>query len=143
MLSTQRALLRAALASHSLHLNWQALDQLNQDERLWEQRVDQFRDYRRIWQRQGVLPMLRSFLMDFEVPGRLLQRPDGERRLTDILHIAELLQQDSLQLDGEHALVHHYTQILRAADEEDEHRDEDARRRGKRAQVLSAQTNQA
>ncbi|MCP4061594.1 MAG: exodeoxyribonuclease V subunit beta, partial [Pseudoalteromonas sp.] len=45
-----------------------------------------------------------------------------ERRLTDILHIAELLQQDSLQLDGEHALVHHYTQILRAADEEDEHR---------------------
>jgi exodeoxyribonuclease V beta subunit len=66
--------------------------------------------------------MLRSFLMDFEVPGRLLQRPDGERRLTDILHIAELLQQDSLQLDGEHALVHHYTQILRAADAEDEHR---------------------
>ena len=36
--------------------------------------------------------------------------------------LAELLQQDSLQLDGEHALVHHYTQILRAADEEDEHR---------------------
>lgn len=32
------------------------------------------------------------------------------------------MQQDSLQLDGEHALVHHYTQILRAADEEDEHR---------------------
>ena len=67
--------------------------------------------------------MLRSFLMDFEVPGRLLQRPDGERRLTDILHIAELLQQDSLQLDGEHALVHHFTRDFpRAADEEDEHR---------------------
>ncbi|WP_309044161.1 exodeoxyribonuclease V subunit beta [Marinobacter sediminicola] len=118
----QLAYARAALATPTLGLPWRYLDQLLTDEMALEREIDRFMGYQKQWQSQGVLPMLRSFLMDFDVPGRLLQRPEGERRLTDILHIAELLQQDSLQLDGEHALVHHYTQILRPADEEDEHR---------------------
>jgi len=118
----QLAYIRAALATPTLAQSWQALNQLLSDELILEREIERFIGYQQQWQKQGVLPMLRTFLMDFEVPGRLLQRPDGERRLTDILHIAELLQQDSLQLDGEHALVHHYTQILRAVDEEDEHR---------------------
>ena len=118
----QLAYIRAALATPTLGQSWDALNQLLTDELVLEREIERFIGYQQQWEKQGVLPMLRSFLMDFEVPGRLLQRPDGERRLTDILHIAELLQQDSLQLDGEHALVHHYTQILRAADEEDEHR---------------------
>ncbi|QSP95579.1 exodeoxyribonuclease V subunit beta [Marinobacter salinisoli] len=118
----QLALTRAALATPTLARSWQDLNRLLTDEIALEREIERFLGYHQQWQTQGVLPMLRSFLMDFEVPARLLQRADGERRLTDILHIAELLQQDSLQLDGEHALVHHYTQILRAADEEDEHR---------------------
>lgn len=118
----QLALTRAALATPTLGQSWQALDRLLSDEIALEREIERFMGYQRQWQTRGVLPMLRSFLMDFDVPAHLLQRPDGERRLTDILHIAELLQQDSLQLDGEHALVHHYTQTLRAADEENEHR---------------------
>ncbi|NWN92110.1 exodeoxyribonuclease V subunit beta [Marinobacter adhaerens] len=118
----QLAHLRTALATPTLGQSWQAMNRLLTDEIALEREIERFIGYQQQWQNQGVLPMLRSFLMDFGVPGRLLQRPDGERRLTDILHIAELLQQDSLQLDGEHALLHHFTQILRAADEEDEHR---------------------
>ena len=118
----QLAYIRAALATPTLGQSWRALDLLLTDELALEREIERFMGYQQQWQKQGVLPMLRSFLMDFGVPGRLLQRADGERRLTDILHLAELLQQDSLQLDGEHALVHHFTQILRAADEEDEHR---------------------
>eukprot|EP00163_Fabomonas_tropica_P022334 TRINITY_DN3895_c0_g1_i1.p1 TRINITY_DN3895_c0_g1~~TRINITY_DN3895_c0_g1_i1.p1 ORF type:complete len:1242 (-),score=228.89 TRINITY_DN3895_c0_g1_i1:3381-7106(-) len=118
----QLALTRAALATPTLGRSWHDLDQLLTDEIALEREIQRFMGYHEQWQTQGVLPMLRSFLMDFEVPARLLKQPDGERRLTDILHIAELLQQDSLQLDGEHALVHHYAQILRAADEEDEYR---------------------
>ena len=118
----QLALARTALATPTLGLPWQTLDQLLTDEVALEREIERFLGYRQQWQDQGVLPALRRLLMDFQVPGRLLQQADGERRLTDILHIAELLQQDSLQLDGEHALVHHYTQILRDADTEDEHR---------------------
>lgn len=98
-------LLRAALATATLGLDWAALDHLNRDELAWEARVMQFRGYRTCWQQQGVLPMLRRLLGDFTVPHRLLRSADGERALTDLLHLAELLQQASGALDGEHALL--------------------------------------
>jgi exodeoxyribonuclease V beta subunit len=101
-------LLRTALATATLGLSWTELEQLNQDELAWEARVLQFRGYRDLWRRQGVLPMLRRFLNDFRVPARLLGTAvDGDRILTDILHLAELLQQASTLLDGEHALIRH------------------------------------
>lgn len=110
-------LLRAALACTTLGLSWADLDQLNQDERLWERRVDQFRDYRRSWQRQGVLPMLHRLLHDFQLPARLLQRADGERSLTNMLHLAELLQQAARELDGEQALIRHLAELIQQASE--------------------------
>ncbi|MEI2414652.1 exodeoxyribonuclease V subunit beta [Orrella sp. JC864] len=97
-------LLRAALGTASLGLDWSELDRLNHDEARWEERVAQFHAYQGRWRRQGVLPMLRHLLHDFGVPGRLLALGE-ERRLTDLLHLAELLQQASASIDGEHALI--------------------------------------
>lgn len=97
--------LRAALATGILALDWASLDRNLRDERAWDERVGQFRAYRECWRHQGVLPMLRRLLGDFEVPARLLASSGGERRLTDLLHLAELLQQASALLDGEHALI--------------------------------------
>ncbi|MDA8483830.1 exodeoxyribonuclease V subunit beta [Pseudomonas resinovorans] len=104
--------LRAALASATLGLDLAELEQLNLDERIWERRVMQFRDYRQRWQRQGVLPMLRQLLQDFELPQRLMGRDDGERVLTNLLHLAELLQQAAAELDGELALIRHLGELL-------------------------------
>ncbi|WP_299233582.1 exodeoxyribonuclease V subunit beta [uncultured Halomonas sp.] len=99
--------LHAALAMHSLGMSLAALDALQHDELVWEERVLQFRAYQRQWQRQGVLPMLHRLLADFGVPTRLLKSTSGERHLTDLLHLGELLQQASAELDGEHALLRH------------------------------------
>ncbi|AMO24366.1 exodeoxyribonuclease V subunit beta [Ramlibacter solisilvae] len=100
------ALVRAALATPLLALSWAELDALGEDELTWEQRIEQFRGYLQQWRRQGVLPMVRQLLNDFDVPRRLLSAGD-ERQLTDLLHLAELLQQASGLLQGEHALVRH------------------------------------
>ncbi len=101
-------LLHAALATATLGLSLAELDRYNHDELAWEARVMQFRGYRDLWRHQGVLPMLRRLLNDFEVPARLLgtaQDAHGERILTDILHLAELLQQASRLLEGEQTLI--------------------------------------
>ena len=106
--------LRAALATPTLGLDWAALDRLNHDEIAWDDYVLQFRAYRDCWRRQGVLPMLRRLLNDFRVPARLLAGGGaGERSLTDLLHLAELLQQASSLLDGEHALIRHLAEQRR------------------------------
>lgn len=108
----QERTLRAALATATLGLELTELERLNLDERSWERYVMQFRDYRQRWQRQGVLPMLRQLLQDFELPQRLLERSDGERVLTNLLHLSELLQQAAAELDGEMALIRHLSELL-------------------------------
>ena len=105
-------LLRAALASITLDLSLVELEQLNQDEMAWEARVMQFRGYRQVWHTQGVLPMLRRLLHDFELPLMLINRSDGERVLTNLLHLCELLQHASQELDGEQALIRHLSEHL-------------------------------
>ncbi len=102
--------LHAALAMPSLGMGLNDLDALQHDELAWEERVLQFRGYHRQWQRQGVLPMLHRLLADFAVPTRLLRSASGERHLTDLLHLGELLQQASAELDGEHALLRHLSE---------------------------------
>ena len=99
--------LRAALACVTLNLSLPELERLNQDELAWESRVMQFRGYRAIWRSQGVLPMLRRLLHDFKLPQTLIARSDGERVLTNLLHLSELLQQAASELDGEQALIRH------------------------------------
>ncbi|MEE4249183.1 MAG: exodeoxyribonuclease V subunit beta, partial [Alcanivoracaceae bacterium] len=96
--------IRAALATATLALTWQQLDELSQNEQKWEEKVDQFHHYHRQWQRHGVLPMIRALLRDYHVPSRQLDQGD-ERGLTNMLHLAELAQRAAGQLDGELALV--------------------------------------
>lgn len=104
--------LRAALACITLALPLVELERLNQDELAWEARVMQFRGYHLIWRSQGVLPMLRRLLHDFRLPQTLIARSDGERVLTNLLHLSELLQQAAAELDGEQALIRHLGEHL-------------------------------
>ncbi|QRK85050.1 exodeoxyribonuclease V subunit beta [Pseudomonas granadensis] len=105
-------LLKAALACVTLNLPLAELERLNQDELVWETRVMQFRGYRELWRKQGVLPMLRRLLHDFHLPQTLMKRSDGERVLTNLLHLSELMQQAAAELDGEQALIRHLAELL-------------------------------
>ncbi|WP_151704254.1 exodeoxyribonuclease V subunit beta [Nitrincola alkalilacustris] len=110
--------LRAALATSSLDLPLSRLDQLNRDELTWESETEHFRTFSRLWYSQGVLPMLRRLMQVYELPQRLLIRADGERRLTNLLHLAEWLQQASVQQEGEQGLIRHLAEQLEETSEE-------------------------
>ena len=97
--------LRAALATGLFDLDARALDELASDERAWESAVQEFMEYRKIWHKRGVLAMLRALLHRRNLASSLLASPNGERRLTNFLHLGELLQQVSCELDGEYALL--------------------------------------
>ncbi len=97
--------IKAALGCRLLDLSLEKLDRFNLDEQLWEAELERFRGYHRIWRLQGVLPMLRRLLHDYDVPARLLSLPDGERRLTNVLHLAEMLQTAAVERDGQQGLI--------------------------------------
>ncbi len=98
-------LARAAFATRTAGLPLGELARLSSDEVAWEGRVEQLKNLHGAWQRQGVLAMLRRFVHELGLPARLLRQPGGERRLTNLLHLAELLQEASTQLEGEQALI--------------------------------------
>lgn len=74
--------------------------------------VEEFDGYRQIWHKRGVMPMLRALMTARQIAENLLATAGGERRLTDILHISELLQEAGSQLESEHALVRWLSQHI-------------------------------
>jgi exodeoxyribonuclease V beta subunit len=117
-------LVRAALATRLIGLPLAELLLLARDDEAFDARSELLRQLHGVWQTQGVLSMLRQTLHRLDLPARWLADaasgarvdgpdpgpgpdldPDGERRLTNVLHLAELLQAASAQVDGEQALI--------------------------------------
>ncbi|WP_374090719.1 exodeoxyribonuclease V subunit beta [Methylomicrobium lacus] len=105
---------RAALSSATFGWTYQALQQLALDEPLWEQQLERFAAYQQRWQQDGILPALRQLINDYDLYHRSTQDSEGERRITNLLHLAELLQHAGHQLEGEQALIRHLAELIKA-----------------------------
>ena len=87
----REGLVRTALMTRIFAMDASAIDALSQNEAAWENRIGRFRGYHEIWARSGFTPMIRRLLDGEGVRERLLGMGAGERALTNVLHIAELL----------------------------------------------------
>ena len=84
-------LLRAALATELLGLDANAIAALSTDETQLMAHLQRFLGYRDTWLARGVAVMYRELLAGEGVSRRMLGREDGERRLTNLLHLGERL----------------------------------------------------
>jgi exodeoxyribonuclease V beta subunit len=105
-------LARAAYASKTAGFTLAKLALLAADDRAWETCVEQLKGLHALWQRQGILAMLRKLIHDLALPARLLNEMGGERVLTNLLHLAEILQTASEHLDGEQSLIRWLTEQI-------------------------------
>jgi len=85
-------LVRAALATALMGCTAADIAALSADERAWNARVEAFHDDQEELRERGFMAMWRRLLRREGVIVRVMARPDGERRLTDYRHLAELLQ---------------------------------------------------
>ncbi|MEW6521056.1 MAG: exodeoxyribonuclease V subunit beta [Thermodesulfobacteriota bacterium] len=83
--------LRAALATDMLGGSCAGLATLEQDEKTWSRWFASFLSYQRCWQDKGFMAMFRLLLDRHQVRVQLLRFVDGERRLTNVLHLGEVL----------------------------------------------------
>ena len=102
---TDERRLRAALATELLGLDARAIDALSADEAQLTERIERFGAWRESWQRRGIGVMLRELMATERVVARLLPRTLGERQLTNLRHLAELLQQAESEHRTPHALL--------------------------------------
>lgn len=88
----REGLVRAALATVLLGADAAQLAAWLHDEPAWSARLDRFHDDLLLFRERGFMAMWRRLLRREGVVARVLARPDGERRLTNYRHLAELLQ---------------------------------------------------
>jgi exodeoxyribonuclease V beta subunit len=72
------------------------------------------------WQQHGVLPMLYQWMHSQGIAQRLIAQPLGERRLTNLLHLGELLQTAAAGLQGPQALLHFLAQHIQSSSDNPE-----------------------
>jgi exodeoxyribonuclease V beta subunit len=89
--------IKAALATDILGARAGDFISADLDSRWWESRLMRFREYLDLWQKYSFIRMFRQVLVREGVKNRLLKLPDGERRLTNVLHLLELLQRQSAE----------------------------------------------
>lgn len=90
---SEEGLLKAALATDIMEVSGEDLV----DDARWEEWILRFNEYHDIWIRNGFFRMLRLFLTRERVLPRLMSLADGERRCTNILHLAEVLHKAAME----------------------------------------------
>ncbi|MFC0445617.1 exodeoxyribonuclease V subunit beta [Pseudidiomarina halophila] len=110
--------LRSVLGCELLGLGLAEIARITDEELRWDSFAEQFADYHAVWLRQGVLAMLQQLLHDFDVPAQLLAKANGERELTDVLHLAELLQQQAQQVEGHYGLLRFMAEHIEQAQQD-------------------------
>lgn len=96
----REGLLRYALATRLLGRSAADLARCQDDQQQWDAEREAAERYHQLWQQQGFMRVFRAWLDEQAVAERLLARVDGERRLTNLLHLGELLQAESLLRPG-------------------------------------------
>jgi exodeoxyribonuclease V beta subunit len=107
---------RGALASISWGLTPQELEHLLTHDDAWQAQLEQFHHWQHIWHTYGVLPLLHQWLhapiLGQTIAQRLLSQHKGERSLSNLLHLGELLQHAAARLQGPHAVLRHLEQAI-------------------------------
>jgi exodeoxyribonuclease V beta subunit len=89
--------LKAAYVMDMFGGSAEKLVSVDPDQLWWERQLNRGQQYYRIWHQYGFIRMFRFFMANENVKARLLSFPDGERRLTNVLHLAEVLQHASIE----------------------------------------------
>jgi len=106
--------LRAALSTPLLGLDAAGLDAVIADEAEWDRWAGRFRDWHDRWLNRSFVVAFRTLLDECDVERRMLGQIGGERQLTDVLHLVELLHRACVDLRlGPQALVHWLAQMRR------------------------------
>lgn len=94
---TSEPLLRAALVLDLFGLRGEEIEKLQADEIAWEKWLLRFQEYHERWRSLGFIQMFRWLLVKERARARLLEFPDGERRLTNLLHVSELVHRAAIE----------------------------------------------
>ena len=97
--------IKAALATHLMQSSISEIDALTHDVILQQRVTQEFQHYHYLWATEDIAPMIESLIITRKIAEKWLGQADGERQLTNLRHLSELLQQRSAAAPGMHRLL--------------------------------------
>lgn len=110
----------AALASDCFGCDGNTLAALRTQPDQWDGYLNRLQQYRQLWQDQGVMPMLQQLFATEQVVHRLSALHGGDRKLTNYLHLMELLQQSPAGNHGRASLLRWFANQINKPEQEAE-----------------------
>ncbi len=92
---TRARQVKVALCTPLMGLSANQLVDMEEEPSQWEAHVKRFRRWRELWLKFGFIQMFRALVGEAELQRRVFAARDGERAMTNLLHLAELLQEAS------------------------------------------------
>lgn len=87
----REGVVRCALLTRIFGLGPSDILALHANDTAWEEWMERFHSYSELWRRYGFIPMFRRLMDELDVRRRLLSLAGGERALTNVLHLFELI----------------------------------------------------
>ena len=113
--------IKAALSTELWGLSAVELYALQQDELQWSVQLDLFYDLHQLWLKYGFMRAFRHLLNTISGQQQLLIQAEGDRKLTNLLHLSELIQaQCSQQQAGIEAILQWFATRIQSIDPNDE-----------------------
>ncbi|RKS85204.1 DNA helicase/exodeoxyribonuclease V beta subunit [Orbus hercynius] len=113
---TNESYVRSALATQLVGVSMAELDMLSDSQDRFETVIEEFKDYQAIWLRYGVLVMLRRLMNRRHLAENLLRYHDGERIITNFMHLGELLQEIAQDIDTPYGIIRWLTKQINEPD---------------------------
>ena len=89
--------IRRALVTEMMGRQAEDLIRFQTDSEAWEDVLMKMQNYHHQWNKQGFMPMMRSLMKAENLHQRLMDYDNGERRLSNILQLSELIHHTSRQ----------------------------------------------
>ena len=97
--------IRRALVSESIGYTAADIEQLNSSEVQWDNLINRFVQYGEIWLAKSLMAAVQSLFIDLDVIKKVLTYPGGERRVTNLVQLTEILQVNSRQMSSTEELL--------------------------------------
>jgi len=113
---TSERAIRAALGTRLMLCSASDIERLTRDVEYQQQVLAEFRDYHELWLEQDIAPMLNALATRRQLAEKWLQLPDGDRQITNLRHLTEVLQQRAAVTPGMFQLLKWFSQEQRDAE---------------------------
>jgi len=108
--------LKAALATNLMQASVSEIDALSHDVLAQQSVIHEFHEYHQLWETMAVAPMIERLIIKRQIAEKWFHQQDGERQITNLRHLAEILQQRSTVAPGMFRLIKWFSREKQAAE---------------------------